>query len=375
MHSRHRAFRLKAPAVAEREREIHIRAKASWGLGALLTASLLVSACASSTAPTPSAGTGTGGSAKVPLVIYAAEGYDTAVAKAFQQATGIPTSVYDAHTGIVVAKIEQEKNNPRWGLTWFDGDMAMASLDQQGLLLKGYQPNASWSAQGRQFVPPDHSYIPTGYSIAATILYNSTAFPHPPNQWNDLLGAAYKGKLGILNPAIDGPAYPLLAGWAAQFGGISQMESYVSALVKNGAQVFGAPADELTAIKQGTISVAFAQSGYGIGAGQKLPSLKVAYPQSVTPVPSVIGINAKASAAVRSEAEQFAQFVLSAAGQAAMQAGDPTGDSLYWPVVSGVPPRPELPSPSTIPTSVLDPYKWGAEENTVNQWFTAHVAS
>ena len=39
--------------------------------------------------------------------MYAAEGYDTTVAKAFQSATGIPTSVYDAHTGIVVSRIEQ----------------------------------------------------------------------------------------------------------------------------------------------------------------------------------------------------------------------------------------------------------------------------
>jgi hypothetical protein len=51
--------------------------------------------------------------------VYAAEGYDSAVATAFQQATGIPTSVYNAHTKLVVSKIEQEKNNPRWGVAWF----------------------------------------------------------------------------------------------------------------------------------------------------------------------------------------------------------------------------------------------------------------
>src|ERR1700722_15464713 len=76
---------------------------------------LLASACGSaasttSTSATSSAG---GGGGKVPLVLYAAEGYDSTVAAAFQKATGIPTSVYDAHTGIVVSKIEQEKNNPQ----------------------------------------------------------------------------------------------------------------------------------------------------------------------------------------------------------------------------------------------------------------------
>jgi iron(III) transport system substrate-binding protein len=332
---------------------------------------LLASACGSSS----SQSSASGATGKVPLVVYAAEGYDSAVAKAFQQATGIPTSVYDAHTGIVVSKIEQERNNPQWGLTWFDGDMAMASLDQQGLLLKGWEPSVSWNARGAQFVPKDQSYVPTGYTIAASILYNSTAMPNPPASWNDLLQPAYKGKVGILNPAIDGAAYPMMAGWAVQFGGAAQMEAYTSNLVKNGAKIYTSPDDELNAIKQGVIDVAFAQSSYGIGVGETQPTMKMTYPQSVTPMPSQIGIDGKASPAVQAEAKQFAQFVLSAQGQQAMQAGDPHGDSLYWPVLNGVSPRPEVPSPATIPTLAVDPYTWGAQENTISQWFTSHFAS
>jgi len=329
---------------------------------------LLASACGSS-------GTGSASTTgKVPLVVYAAEGYDSAVAKAFQQATGIPTSVYDAHTGLVVSKIEQEGSNPRWGVTWFDGDMAMASLDQQGLLLKGYAPAVSWNAHGVQFLPKDQSYAPTGYTIAATILYNSTALPQPPSTWNDLLSPAYKGKVGILNPAIDGSAYPMMAGWAVQFGGVSKLESYVTALVNNGAKVYSSPDDELNAIKQGSIEVAFAQSSYGIGVGETQPNLKLAYPQFVTPMPSLVGIAAKAPAAVQAEAKQFVEFVLSAKGQQAMQAGDAHGDSLYWPVVNGVASRPEVPSPAAIPTKTVDPYTWGAQENTISQWFTANIA-
>ncbi|WP_169317481.1 ABC transporter substrate-binding protein [Actinacidiphila oryziradicis] len=336
---------------------------------AVVALALLANACGSSASTGSASGT-----SKVPLVVYGAEGYDTTVAKAFQQATGIPTSVYDAHTGIVVSKIEQEKNNPQWGVSWFDGDMAMASFDQQGLLLKGWEPKVSWNSRGLQFVPKDQSYIPTGYTIAATTLYNSAVMPNPPKSWKDLLGPSYRGKLGILNPAIDGPAYPLMAGWAAQFGGVPQMEAYVSALVKNGAKVYAAPDDELNAIKQGTIDVAVAQSSYGMGVGQTQASMKVSYPQSVTPVPSVLGINAKASAAVQAEAKQFVQFVLSPAGQKAMQAGDPHGDSLYWPVLNGVAPRPEVPSPAAIPTKILDAYTWGSQENAINQWFTSTIA-
>jgi iron(III) transport system substrate-binding protein len=353
-------------------------------LPAAAALTLLASACGSSgstAASTATSGTtsgatsGTTSSTKVPLVLYAAEGYDTTVAKAFQQATGIPTSVYDAHTGIVVSKIEQEKNNPQWGATWFDGDMAMSTLDQMGLLLKGYHPAEAWTATGKQFLPADGSYVPTGYSIAATILYNSKAMPNPPTSWSQLLSPTYSHKLGLLNPAIDGPAYPWMAGWAAQMGGVSQMESYGTNLVKGGAKVFNAPADELNAIKQGTIDVAVAQSGYGVGVGQTDPAMKMTYPQYVTPVPSVIGIDAKAPAAVQAEAKQFVQFVLSPAGQAAMQAGDPHGDSLYWPLIQGVKPLPALPSPTSVPAKPLNPVTWGAQESTVAQWFTSNIAS
>jgi iron(III) transport system substrate-binding protein len=329
---------------------------------------LLATACASAT-PASS------GSGKVPLVLYAAEGYDTAVAAAFQKATGIPTSVYDAHTGIVVSKIEQEKNNAQWGVTWFDGDMAMSTLDSQGLLLKGWQPTAAWTAQGKQFLPADKSYVPTGYTIAAGILYNSKAMPNPPTTWNQLLSPQYSGKLGILNPAIDGPAYPWMAGWAAQMGGVPQMESYTSNLVRGGTKIYNAPADELNAIKQGTIDVAVAQSSYGIGVEETNPSMKVAYPKYVTPVPSVLAIDAKASPAVQAEAKKFVEFVLSPAGQKAMQAGDPHGDSLFWPVLQGEQPLPAVPSASSIPAKVINPVTWGAQENTVDQWFTSHLAA
>ncbi|HEX8006153.1 MAG TPA: extracellular solute-binding protein [Trebonia sp.] len=350
-------------------------------LPAAAVLALLASACGSSpssansvsASSASSAGNAAGGG-KVPLVVYAAEGYDTSVAKAFQNATGIPTSVYDAHTGIVVSRIEQEKNNPQWGLTWFDGDMAMSSLDQQGLLLKGYQPTASWNARGKQFLPADGSYVPTGYTIAATILYNSKAMPKPPTSWNQLLSSQYSSKLGLLNPAIDGPAYPWMAGWAVQMGGVSQMESYVTRLVHGGAKVYNAPDDELNAIKQGTIDAAVAQSGYGIGVGETNPAMKLVYPQYVTPVPSVIGIDAKASAAVQAEAKKFVQFVLSPAGQQAMQAGDPHGDSLFWPVLQGGNPLSAVPSPSTIPAKIIDPVTWGAQESTVAQWFTSQIA-
>ena len=42
-----------------------------------------------------------------------------------------------------------------------------------------------------------------------------------------------------------------------------------------------------------------------------------------------------------------------------MQSGDPTGDSLYYPVLQGVSPLPALPSLSGVKTQTINPYTWG----------------
>jgi iron(III) transport system substrate-binding protein len=63
--------------------------------------------------------------------------------------------------------------------------------------------------------------------------------------------------------------------------------------------------------------------------------------------------------------------VLSPTGQAAMQAGDPTGDSLYWPVVPGVTPLAALPA---VPDyQRIDPHFWGPQENTINTFFDTTI--
>ncbi|HVA84687.1 MAG TPA: hypothetical protein VNF73_00060, partial [Candidatus Saccharimonadales bacterium] len=78
-------------------------------------------------------------------------------------------------------------------------------------------------------------------------------------------------------------------------------------------------------------------------------------------------------AAVIAEAEAFAAYVLSPAGQQVMQTGDPTGDSLFWPIVNGVSALPQLPALSTVPATPIDPYTWGPQETVINTWFTNNI--
>ncbi len=322
-----------------------------------------------SSAASPAAASTTG----TTLVVYSAQGYDKDMVDAFQKATGITTTLYDDHTGIVLSKIEAERSNPQWGLVWIDGDQALATLDGEGQLVKGYEPKVDWTTQGQSFVPKDQSYVPTGFTLAGTLFYNATNTPTPPTTWQSLLQPEFKGKVGILNPVVDGPAYPVFAGLMQDLGGVDAGEKYVSQLKDNGAQIFSDPHVELTALQNGQISVMIAQSVYGIGAGLKSTNIKAVYPSHVTPVPSVIGIDAKAPAAEQAAAKKFIEFVLSPAGQDIMKKGDSTGDSLYWPVVAGVDPLPGLPTVSSLPVQPIDPYVWGPREAEVNKWFSANI--
>ncbi|HEY6792430.1 MAG TPA: extracellular solute-binding protein, partial [Trebonia sp.] len=308
-----------------------------------------------------------------PLVIYAAEGYDSAMSKAFTAATGIPTKLDDNSTGPLLTQIEASKNNPNWGLLWVDGATAFAGLDTQGYLLKGFEPSVNWNSLGTASVPSDKSYIPTGVTMMGIVAYNKTKVPNPPTTWQALESSAWKGQVGMNDPSQSGPTYPLIAGVMNYLGGVSAGEKYFQTLKSNGIVINPTNGPTLQALTSGRINLALVQSSAATGATFTDKNIGLEYLDPATLLPSAIGIDAKASPQVQQEAEKFVEFVLSPAGQKVMQSGDPTGDSLYYPVLTGVNPLPSLPSLSSVKTQTINPYTWGPQEGTVNTWFDSNI--
>ncbi len=347
-------------------------------------AALTIAACGSSSSSstgTAKGGTSSTGASSTPassgsgkptLLVYSAQGYDKNTVAAFQSATGIPTKLVDDSTGPLLARIQAERANPQWGLLWVDGNEAFASLDKQGLLAKHLRV-PTLTATGRSLVPADKSFVPTGATMACTLIYDSHTVKSPPTTWQQLLDSQWKGKVGMNDPAVSGPTYPCVAGLMNMLGGVAQGESYLSKLKANGLHVSQTNPDTLHLLQTGQIKLALIQSSAAVGAAAKTPGLKVAYLPKLTLLPGAIGIDAKAPAAERQEAQQFVDFVLSAAGQKQMQTGDPTGDSLFWPLVASTKPLPGLPPLSTISSQSIDPYTWGPREPAINNWFTAKI--
>lgn len=312
-------------------------------------------------------------SGKPTLVVYSAQGYDKAMVDAFQKATGIPTKLDDNSTGPLLTQVEASKNNPHWGVLWVDGDTAFAGLDKEGMLVTGWEPKVQWNSLGEQVVPKDGSYVPTHVTFMAAMLYDPSQVSNPPTSWQQLLQPKWKGMVGTNDPSQSGPTYPFVAGMMQYLGGVAKGESFFSKLKANGLVINPTNGPTIQALTAGQIKLALVQSSAAVGAKLDDPKLAVKYLNPQTLLPGAIGIDAKASPAVQAEAKKFVEFVLSKRGQKVMQAGDPSGDSLYYPVVKGVKALKALPSIESVRSQTLNPYLWGPREPAINSWFDNHV--
>lgn len=310
----------------------------------------------------------------VPLIIYNGKNYLPGTAEAFSKKTGIPTKEISDSTGVLLAKIEAEKNNPHWDVAWFDGDGTMETLDQAGLLLRHWQPanSANYTSLGRRLQAPDGSYIPTGVTAAGAIAYNTKLVPAAdvPTAWRDLLQPFFKNAVGMDNPAISGPTYPVVAG-LLNLRGMSGGQHYFSALKANGLKVFPTNKPTLQALTTGQIKVAIAQDSAEIQALQQGAPIRIVYPSGgVTMLPGVLGIarNAPDMAA----AKEFANFVLSAQGQKVMLAKG-GGDSNFNPIIRGE--KPNAVRQQTVVQWNLVPVLWQATHYTqIQTWFKDTIA-
>jgi len=309
------------------------------------------------------------GEKKVPLIVYSAQGYDQAMVHAFQAATGIPTELDTNSTGPLLSQIQASKNNPHWGLLWVDGQTAFAELDDEHLLVRGFTPKVKWDTLGKSVVPKDKSFVPTGITLMAAIAYTPKVVPNPPSSWNTLLSAKWQNAVGMNTPSQSGPTYPFISGTMSFLGSVTKGKQFFEKLKQNGLVIHTTNGPTLAALASGQIKLAMVQSSAAIGAEHTDTTLKVKYLSPVTMLPSNIGIDAKATKTEIAEAKKFVNFVLSKLGQAVMETGTPTGDSLYYPVVEGIKPRPELPSLSSVKVQHINPYKWGPKESTINNWF------
>lgn len=199
------------------------------------------------------------GSKTIPLVVYSAQGYDQAIVHAFQADTGIPTELDTNSTGPLLAQIQASKDNPHWGLLWVDGQTAFAELDDEHMLVRGFEPKVDWNSLGTSNLPKDKSFIPTGVTLMAAIAYTPKVVPDPPRSWSTLLGSKWRGVVGMNTPTQSGPTYPFIAGMMNYLGSVTKGKRFFSQLKANGLVIHTTNGPTLAALASGQIKLAMVQ--------------------------------------------------------------------------------------------------------------------
>lgn len=358
--------------------ELHRKTSCLHLIFPLLCLLAVLAACGSTTTPTNTSnsnGSISTCSKATGLTLYSAQGYDSDAAKAFQQQSGITTKLVDDSTGNILTKIAAEGSNPQWDVAWFDGNVTMQTLDDQGLLLKWHSPNASkLTSLGASYVAGDGSYYPTGLTTVGAIAYNTKHVPAAglPKDFSDLLNPAYKNLVTMNDPAFSGPTYPLIAGISQILGGEDQGKQFFLKLKANGLKNFQTNDPTLNSVETGAREFGLVQDSAIYGAIKAGQPLSIIYPTSgVIGLPGVIGISAHGQH--QACAEQFVNWALSSAGQSVMTHHDPTdGDTYFIPVVKGV--TPIVIRQTTGFTVVnLDVPKWAGVEAEFKQWFHNNI--
>ncbi len=308
------------------------------------------------------------------LVLYSGLDYGPGVAAAFTKETGIKIGVVRLATGSLLARMSAQGRHPDWDVAWFDGATAAAALDGAGLLQRGLPAPSHLNAIGQSLVSPDGAFIPTGFTLAGVFIFDPSRLPDAPATWRQLNAPGLRNLVGMNDPSISGPTFPMLAGMLSQAGGWPGGQGFVAELKANGLQMFDKNDATLAALQAQAINLAIVQSSAAFFFAAQHPVLHVTIPSPAYMLPSVMVEAAGLPARRRQEVARFMAFAMRPDIQKLRQAeGEADGD--YWPVTDDTAALPALPDLSQAKIVTLDPVFWGRLENTINAWFAGVMAA
>jgi iron(III) transport system substrate-binding protein len=250
----------------------------------------------------------TGACAQTRLLVYSAgpPGLINLLAKGFSANTGAKVDVFQGATGEVMARVEAEAGNPKADVvisaSWDTADDFAA----RGWLLP-YAPD-------RPDTIPD--FLRSADAVAEGvsglgIAWSPDSGTPRPQDWADLAGSAFKGKVTIPDPSQSGASFELTAALEARDGGPALFHR----LKDNGAVVAPANAQALTSVLQGAKAAVFGAVDY-ISYAEKGngESVEMIFPKAGTIVAARPMMMMKWSKQP-GLAKQFLDYVLSADGQ------------------------------------------------------------
>ena len=270
-----------------------------------------------------------------PLLVYLND-FDAVIGDLFKEATGYEVEVVSGNGAETMSRIEAEKSNPQWDVVWIDSMYDIYNLSQDGSLLTDWEPEnaANLTEFSAGLVPDNKCFYPTGTHAAGVLVYRNDVYDETtaPKTIDDLTDPRFEGQVGMADPGVAAPAYPLAA-QIMDSKGMEGGQEYFTTLFEQGLKVYPKNPQVVQALASGEISVALLQESNAYEMVNSGEPITIVWPEEGAPGSTrVAAINA--STDQMEIAQMFVNFLLDADTQQALVN---TGDEGYFePSVEGV---------------------------------------
>ncbi len=301
-----------------------------------------------------------------PLVVYLND-FDDVIADMFKEATGYDVEVVSGNSAETMSRIAAEKGNPQWDVVWIDYMYDVYNLAGDGELMTDFEPENAVNLTdfSKTLVPENKCMYPTDIHAAGVLVYRNDVWSEAdaPKTFADLTDEKYKDQVGMADPGVAAPAYPLAAYFMDTLG-LEAGEEYFTTLFDHGLKVFPKNPQVVQALAGGDISIAMLQETNAYDMVASGEPITIIWPEDGAP-----GSTRVAAISAQSEqpeiAKMFVNFLLDAKTQQALV---DTGDEGYFePSVNGVNAKAERDPNAKL--AVADEVFGAENEADIKAWF------
>ena len=301
-----------------------------------------------------------------PLIVYLND-FDDVIADMFKEATGYDVEVVSGNSAEIMSRIAAEKGNPQWDVVWIDSMYDVYNLAGDGELMTDFEPENAVNLTdfSKTLVPENKCMYPTDIHAAGVLVYRNDVWSEAdaPKTFADLTDKKYKDQVGMADPGVAAPAYPLAAYFMDTLG-LEAGEEYFTTLFDHGLKVFPKNPQVVQALAGGDISIAMLQETNAYDMVASGEPITIIWPEDGAP-----GSTRVAAISAQSEqpeiAKMFVNFLLDAKTQQALV---DTGDEGYFePSVNGVNAKAERDPNAKL--AVADEVFGAENEADIKAWF------
>lgn len=309
--------------------------------------------------------------ASEPLTVYLND-FDAVIPDLFKEKTGYDVEVVVGNGAETMSRISAEASNPQWDVVWLDSMYDIQNLNTQGQIMTGVEVEnaANLTDEFASLVPDDQSFYPTGAHAAGVLVYRNDIWSEDdaPKSYDDLTDPKYADAIGMADPGVAAPAYPLAAYFFDEKG-MEGGQEYFTTLFENGLKVYPKNPQVVEALASGEISIAMLQESNAYAMVNDGEPITIVWPEGGAAASTRV-------AAICSQTDQpdiakaFVNFLLDPEVQQALVN---TGDEGYFtPSVSGVTTKADR--DSEAPLAIADTVFGAENEADIKAWFADYSA-